>query len=188
MKLAIPHLNSCAACSFWNLRILTLDSRADYLTFAMRWQQFSGPVMAKGVEDTAGYVHNSLISLNEVGSDSEREKPPMDVNEFHRFLRKRLRHWPHSMNATSTHDTKRSEDVRARINVLSELPGEWEKRLSAGAASTGATELWSTKSMFPPLPKSPCSIRRCSARGLSIRTKSRHCPIVCSSSSFKAIA
>src|SRR6185437_6884411 len=80
-------------------------------------------------EDTAGYVHNSLISLNEVGSDSEREKPPMDIDEFHRFLRKRLRHWPHSMNATSTHDTKRSEDVRARINVLSELPGEWEKRL-----------------------------------------------------------
>src|SRR6185312_5503886 len=106
-----------------------LDSRADYLTFAMRWQQFSGPAMAKGVEDTAGYVHNSLISLNEVGSDSEREKPPMDVDEFHRVLRKRLRHWPHSMNATSTHDTKRSEDVRARINVLSELPGEWEKRL-----------------------------------------------------------
>ncbi len=106
------------------------DSRADYLNFAMRWQQFSGPVMAKGVEDTAGYVHNSLISLNEVGSDSEREKPPMDVDEFHRFLRKRLRHWPHSMNATSTHDTKRSEDVRARINVLSELPGEWEKRLT----------------------------------------------------------
>ena len=105
------------------------ELQADRLAFVMRWQQFSGPVMAKGVEDTASYVHNSLISLNEVGSDSEREKPPMDLGEFHAFLRKRLRHWPHSMNATSTHDTKRSEDVRARINVLSELPGEWEKRL-----------------------------------------------------------
>jgi (1->4)-alpha-D-glucan 1-alpha-D-glucosylmutase len=103
--------------------------RAEYLNFVMRWQQFSGPVMAKGLEDTAGYVHNSLISLNEVGSDSEREKPPMDIAEFHRFLQNRLRHWPRSMNATSTHDTKRSEDVRARINVLSELPREWEKCL-----------------------------------------------------------
>jgi (1->4)-alpha-D-glucan 1-alpha-D-glucosylmutase len=101
----------------------------DYLNFVMRWQQFSGPVMAKGLEDTAGYVHNSLISMNEVGNDSEREKPPMDLSQFHQFQQKRLRHWPHSMNASSTHDTKRSEDVRARINVISELPAEWEKCL-----------------------------------------------------------
>lgn len=106
------------------------EARQECLRFVMRWQQFSGPVMAKGLEDTAGYVHNSLISINEVGSDSEREKPPMDLAEFHQFLQNRLRHWPHSMNATSTHDTKRSEDVRARINVLSELPQEWGKCLT----------------------------------------------------------
>lgn len=106
------------------------EVRSEYLKFVMRWQQFSGPVMAKGLEDTAGYVHNSLISVNEVGSDSEREKPPMALAEFHEFLQNRLHHWPHSMNATSTHDTKRGEDVRARINVLSELPDEWEKCLT----------------------------------------------------------
>jgi (1->4)-alpha-D-glucan 1-alpha-D-glucosylmutase len=118
-------------------RVLFLDPippddklRTYYLKFAMRWQQFSGPVMAKGLEDTAGYVHNSLISINEVGSGSEREKPPMDLAGFHQFLQNRLRYWPHSMNATSTHDTKRSEDVRARINVLSELSQEWEKCLT----------------------------------------------------------
>jgi (1->4)-alpha-D-glucan 1-alpha-D-glucosylmutase len=105
------------------------DLRPEYLRFVMRWQQFSGPVMAKGLEDTAYYVHNSLISLNEVGGDPLREAPPVDLPEFHRFQQERLRLWPYSMNATSTHDTKRSEDVRARINVLSEIPGEWEKDL-----------------------------------------------------------
>ncbi|HEV2137092.1 MAG TPA: malto-oligosyltrehalose synthase [Terracidiphilus sp.] len=105
-------------------------TREEYLTFVRRWQQFSGPVIAKGLEDTAGYVHNSLISVNEVGGDSQRERPPMDAAEFHQFLQNRLRHWPHTMNATSTHDTKRSEDVRARINVLSEFPQEWEKCLA----------------------------------------------------------
>ncbi len=100
-----------------------------YLRFVMRWQQFTGPVMAKGMEDTADYVHNSLISMNEVGSDSLREQAPMDLPGFHRFLSERSIQWPHSMNATSTHDTKRSEDVRARINVLSEVPREWEKCL-----------------------------------------------------------
>ena len=105
------------------------DLRSGYLRFVMRWQQFSGPVMAKGLEDTAGYVHNSLISMNEVGGDPIRDEPPLDLAGFHRFLEDRLLHWPHSMNASSTHDTKRSEDVRGRLNVLSELPGEWEKCL-----------------------------------------------------------
>jgi (1->4)-alpha-D-glucan 1-alpha-D-glucosylmutase len=105
------------------------EMRSEYLRFVMRWQQFTGPVMAKGLEDTAGYVHNSLISTNEVGSDSLREAPPLDVAGFHRFQQERSKRWPHSMNATSTHDTKRSEDVRARINVLSELSTDWEKHL-----------------------------------------------------------
>ena len=105
------------------------DLRPEYLRFVMRWQQFTGPVMAKGLEDTAYYVHNSLISLNEVGGDPLREAPPADLAGFHRFQQERSKLWPYSMNATSTHDTKRSEDVRARINVLSEIPDEWESRL-----------------------------------------------------------
>jgi (1->4)-alpha-D-glucan 1-alpha-D-glucosylmutase len=100
-----------------------------YLSFVTRWQQFTGAVMAKGLEDTAGYVHNALISLNEVGSDPVREEPPLDVDGFHRFLEARAKNWPHSMNAISTHDTKRSEDVRARLNVISEVAEEWEKCL-----------------------------------------------------------
>jgi len=105
------------------------DQLDDYLRFVKRWQQFTGPVMAKGLEDTAFYVHNSLVSRNEVGADPLRETPPLDLPGFHRFNRKRLAEFPHSMNATSTHDTKRGEDVRARINVLSEIPAEWEERL-----------------------------------------------------------
>jgi Maltooligosyl trehalose synthase len=89
----------------------------------MRWQQITGPIMAKGVEDCAFYVYNRLVSLNEVGSVPH----PVTVEEFHAFQQRRLTAWPATMNATSTHDTKRSEDVRARINVLSEIPAEWER-------------------------------------------------------------
>ncbi len=103
--------------------------RKSWLQFVMRWQQFTSPVMAKGLEDTASYVYNSLISLNEVGGDSLREKPPYDVPAFHGFNQARLARWPHTMNSTSTHDTKRSEDVRARVNVLSEIDRAWLPRL-----------------------------------------------------------
>ena len=105
------------------------ELQSEYLRFVMRWQQFTGPVMAKGLEDTAFYVHNSLISMNEVGGDPLREAPPADLAAFHRFQQKRLASWPYSMNATSTHDTKRGEDVRARINVLTEIPGQWDEHL-----------------------------------------------------------
>ncbi len=105
------------------------DRRPDWLAFVMRWQQFSGPVMAKGVEDTAAYRYNALLSLNEVGGDPLRERPPFDLDEFHEFNRRRLEEWPDTMSATATHDTKRGEDVRARLNVLTEIPGEWERRL-----------------------------------------------------------
>jgi len=91
--------------------------------FTMRWQQFTGPVMAKGLEDTAFYNWNVLISLCEVGT-----YPPaahFSTDAFHEFMERRREVWPHAMNASSTHDTKRSEDVRARINVLSELSDEW---------------------------------------------------------------
>jgi (1->4)-alpha-D-glucan 1-alpha-D-glucosylmutase len=101
------------------------DQKAEFLGFVMRWQQFTGPVMAKGLEDTACYVHNSLLSLNEVGSDPLRESLPLEVNAFHLFNQERQKKLPLTLNATSTHDTKRSEDVRARINVLSELTGQW---------------------------------------------------------------
>ncbi len=96
-------------------------------TFAMKFQQFSSPVMAKGLEDTAFYHYNRLVSLNEVGSDLHRFG--VSVDEFHEANQSRLRDWPHSMLATSTHDSKRSEDVRARINVLSEVHGLWRVRL-----------------------------------------------------------
>ena len=105
------------------------ERRQEWLDFVMRWQQFSGPVMAKGLEDTASYRHHSLLSLNEVGGDSLRERPPSNLEEFHAFSRLRLEEWPHTMNATSTHDTKRGEDARARLNALSEMPEEWDRRL-----------------------------------------------------------
>ena len=85
--------------------------------------------MAKGLEDTAFYVYNPLISMNEVGGDSTGMENLLGVEEFHRRNLQRRNHWPNTMNATSTHDTKRSEDVRARINALSELPDEWAQCL-----------------------------------------------------------
>ncbi len=107
-------------------RHYTRDELPRWLAFVMRWQQFTGPVMAKGLEDTASYRYNNLLSVNEVGSDPLRLDPPTDLAGFHEFNLYRQRHWPHTMNATSTHDTKRGEDARARLNVLSELPAEWE--------------------------------------------------------------
>jgi (1->4)-alpha-D-glucan 1-alpha-D-glucosylmutase len=105
------------------------DRKREWLEFVMTWQQFTGPVMAKGLEDTASYRYNSLLSLNEVGGDPLRDRPPMDLDEFHQFNRRRQEEWPHTMNTTATHDTKRGEDVRARLNVLSEIPEEWDRRL-----------------------------------------------------------
>ncbi len=100
--------------------------RNDWLRFVMRWQQLSSPIAAKGVEDTTHYLYNPLVSLNEVGSIGEA----IDSDRFHRFLAEHQQRWPDTMNATSTHDTKRSEDVRARINVLSEMPSVWSRYLN----------------------------------------------------------
>ena len=99
--------------------------REKWLAFVMRWQQFTGRVMAKGVEDTAFYNFNRLVSMNEVGGDPGREPPFDGAAELHRRNEAMQRDWPHTLNATSTHDTKRSEDVRARIDVLSELAPDW---------------------------------------------------------------
>lgn len=103
------------------------ENREEWLDFVMRFQQITGPVMAKGLEDTVFYVYNRLASLNEVGGMPERFGTPLET--FHGQNIERIKHWPHALIATSTHDTKRSEDVRARINVLSELPEEWRRRI-----------------------------------------------------------
>ncbi len=103
------------------------EEKRDWLHFAMRFQQLTGPVMAKGVEDTTHYVYNRLLSLNEVGGRPGNFG--FSLEEFHKFNTKKRDLWPDSLNATSTHDTKRGEDARARINVLSEMPDEWLKQL-----------------------------------------------------------
>lgn len=99
--------------------------RADIKAFARKVQQVTAPVTAKGVEDTALYRFTRLCSLNEVGGDPDIFGT--SLNQFHADAAYRQTHWPHEMLATSTHDTKRSEDVRARINVLSEMPSTWSK-------------------------------------------------------------
>jgi len=94
----------------------------------MKFQQTTSPVTAKGVEDTAYYQYNRLVSLNEVGGEPSQFGTPMST--FHERMRERQHLWPSSLSATSTHDTKRSEDVRARIHVLSEMPKEWKACIS----------------------------------------------------------
>lgn len=104
---------------------MTDEQKAVWVRFVRRWQQITGPVMAKGVEDSTYYVYNRLVSLNEVGGIPE----PVTIAQMHEFLLHRARKWPASMNASSTHDTKRSEDVRARLNVLADMPGEWSRHV-----------------------------------------------------------
>ncbi|MFZ5512712.1 MAG: malto-oligosyltrehalose synthase [Pseudomonadota bacterium] len=112
--------------------VLTLDIargrseefRAAVLACAMKVQQFTAPVTAKGIEDTAFYRYHRLVSLNEVGGDPRTFG--FTVNAFHGANQDRGRNWPHTMLATSTHDSKRAEDLRARIDVLSEMPAGWK--------------------------------------------------------------
>ena len=103
-------------------------TRRAMLEFAMKFQQVTSPVAAKGVEDTALYRYNRLVCLNEVGNDPGRFGTSSSA--LHQSNAERARAWPHTMLATSTHDTKRSEDVRARIAVLSELPDLWKLHLA----------------------------------------------------------
>ncbi|HTB97870.1 MAG TPA: malto-oligosyltrehalose synthase [Terracidiphilus sp.] len=104
--------------------VLTLRTRGEVETeFLLRFQQFTSPVMAKGVEDTAFYCFNRMIGLNEVGAAPERNGIGLD--EFHGWCAKMQAEHPISMNALSTHDTKRSDDVRARLAVLTEMTGRW---------------------------------------------------------------
>jgi (1->4)-alpha-D-glucan 1-alpha-D-glucosylmutase len=105
----------------------------EMLAFAAKFQQVTSPVMAKGVEDTSFYVYNRLLSVNEVGGDADRfGVPPL---AFHFFNQQRQAHHPLGLSATSTHDTKRSEDVRARLNVLSEIPNDWRRHLKVWYAA-----------------------------------------------------
>jgi len=109
--------------------------------FVMRLQQFTGQVMAKGLEDTAFYCFNRLISLNEVGGDPGQFGASVDA--FHRFCGFLQAHWPQTMLATATHDTKRGEDTRLRIHMLSEIPDQWSEavrrwfRINAGFRHNG---------------------------------------------------
>jgi (1->4)-alpha-D-glucan 1-alpha-D-glucosylmutase len=117
-------------------RLLTTDlvaeprsgfSRHSVVRFAMRVQQYSGPVMAKGLEDTAFYRYNRFVALNEVGGHPDHFGVPLPA--FHKANAQRAARWPHAMLGTSTHDTKRGEDTRARLAVLSEIPEEWERQV-----------------------------------------------------------
>ena len=102
--------------------------REEWLHFVMRSQQLTGPLMAKGVEDTLLYVYNRLLSLNEVGGNPSHFGIELEL--FHKFNRDKVENWQHGMNTTATHDTKRGEDVRARLNVLSEIPQEWSQQVN----------------------------------------------------------
>jgi (1->4)-alpha-D-glucan 1-alpha-D-glucosylmutase len=106
---------------------LSEEDKRLWLSFAMRFQQFTSPLMAKGLEDTTFYLFNRLVSLNEVGGNPGRFG--ISVSDFHAFNKARAARLYSGLNATATHDTKRGEDTRARINVLSELPDEWESRV-----------------------------------------------------------
>jgi (1->4)-alpha-D-glucan 1-alpha-D-glucosylmutase len=113
---------------------LTEDEYVQRRRFAMKFQQYTGPVEAKGVEDTAFYRYAPLLSLNEVGGDPARFG--RTAQEFHQANQQRLQHWPLAMIATSTHDAKRGEDARTRISVLSAVPGEWRTLVSRLSRAT----------------------------------------------------
>jgi (1->4)-alpha-D-glucan 1-alpha-D-glucosylmutase len=99
--------------------------RAEHLRFVMKFQQCTGPITAKGIEDTAFYIYNRLVALNEVGGEPDHLGVAPEV--FHRQNAARLAEFPHSMLASSTHDTKRGEDVRARLAAISEIPDTWRR-------------------------------------------------------------
>ena len=122
-----PVLDFVRAALLMELPVGSDALRRQLQQFAMKFQQVTAPVTAKGVEDTSLYRFNRLISLNEVGG--EPDAYGISVRGYHADSLHRARSWPHEMLATSTHDTKRSEDVRARINVLSEMTQIWRKTI-----------------------------------------------------------
>jgi (1->4)-alpha-D-glucan 1-alpha-D-glucosylmutase len=133
-----PTLNRSHFQFLRNILLLRHDERAsneeidEQQRFAGQFQQVTSPVMAKGLEDTAFYVYNRLTSLNEVGGDPGRFGTSPTV--VHKEFAARQQHWPRALSTTSTHDSKRSEDVRARISALSEVPDTWRERLERWSA------------------------------------------------------
>lgn len=119
-----PLLDSKALAFVRRVLLLEHDDAPAALDFVMRWQQVTGPVMAKGHEDTALYRYHRLDALNVVGGDPGAELDGLLA--FHAFLERRVASGRHDLSATSTHDSKRGEDVQARLHVLSELPHEWD--------------------------------------------------------------
>jgi len=114
----------------------TQDLAGEHRRVLQAFQQLSAALMAKGCEDTAFYRYHRLVSLNDVGGDpGDFGRPAAD---FHDFIARRAVHWPLAMNSTATHDSKRGEDIRARLNVLSEIPDEWERRIGRWHALTRA--------------------------------------------------
>jgi (1->4)-alpha-D-glucan 1-alpha-D-glucosylmutase len=118
-----------------------------YRQFAMKFQQLSAPVQAKGIEDTCFYRYNVLLSLNEVGGDPARFGQAPE--EFHDGNRVRLERWPREMIATATHDTKRGEDARARLNVLTEMASEWREALASWRAINASHRTAVDREMAP---------------------------------------
>ncbi len=106
---------------------VTAENYRKRLRFTLKFQQLTGPVMAKGLEDTACYVYNRFVSVNEVGGSPREFGVPAE--EFHAANQVRAQRWPNSMLSTSTHDSKRSEDVRARLDVISEMPRNWASQV-----------------------------------------------------------
>ncbi len=133
IRQAKPDLNPATDQLENVLLVQPLTAGADYngraLRFYQRCMQFTGPLMAKGVEDTLMYVYNRFIGHDEVGDSPEYFG--LTTGQFHQKMMDRQTRWPLALNATSTHDTKRGEDVRSRLNVLTELTGEWTEAVLA---------------------------------------------------------
>src|SRR5213082_1274198 len=112
---------------------LDAKARAEHTNFVLKFQQATGPIMAKGLEDTVFYIYNRLAALNEVGG--EPQQFGLSVERFHQRNLQRQRDWPASLLSTSSHDTKRSQDVRARMLAISEIPQLWGRSLQKWRAA-----------------------------------------------------
>ena len=127
-------------------------------SFALKVQQFTGPMMAKSLEDTAFYRYLRLLALNEVGGDPVL--PALTIDDFHRRQQQRAETEPHGMTATATHDTKRGEDARARMLALSELAGEWDDAVHEWRTQNAPLIRHGNGERRPSLGTNTCSIRR----------------------------
>jgi len=133
-----PAIDALKQVWFERPKALNKDYNKRAALFYKRCMQFSGPLMAKGVEDTLMYTYNRFIGKNEVGDSPEGFG--LSLQAFHDSMKTRMKYWPLAMNGTSTHDTKRGEDVRARLNVLTDLPEEWLNLVQEWNSYTTASE------------------------------------------------